>query len=214
MTEIIDKLLGISESFHAPARLMGILLDGKAKRERLFLDFISAFEYKMGHDWFHEYFQDEHADRRKKRQDFTPASIGNALSEILSGSGVVYEPAAGTGGVVINHWQRTRAKCHPFDFRPSDCLYVCEELSERAFPFLVFNMAIRGMNCVAVHCNALTRESWGAFFIQNDNNSLTAFSSINTFPYTARTEKLLNVSFEEEKYLRILESPERAAVRR
>ena len=58
----------------------------------------------------------------------------------------------------------------PFDYEPRDYYYTAEELSDRAIPFLLFNMLIRGMNGNVVQCDVLTREATGAFFIQNDAN--------------------------------------------
>ncbi len=58
-TEKINKLLQINDSYQAPAKLMTILFDRKARKE-LFEKFLEV-ERDVTYDWFHIYFQDEHA---------------------------------------------------------------------------------------------------------------------------------------------------------
>lgn len=78
--------------------------------------------------------------------------------------------------------------------------YIAEELSDRTIPFLLFNMIIRGMNGLVVQCDVLTREAYGAWFIQNDKNDHLGFSSLNRLPYTEDIEKELNIKFVEHRY--------------
>ncbi|MDW3928283.1 N-6 DNA methylase [Staphylococcus saprophyticus] len=204
MTDILTKinnLLGIKESYKAPDRLMEILYMDKPERDKYFMDFLNAFDKDVTYDWFHDYFQDEHADRKNQKQDFTPQSVSRLLSEIVGPEGnTYYEPAAGTGGILIERWNQDRMKHSPFDYEPRDYYYTAEELSDRAIPFLLFNMLIRGMNGNVVQCDVLTREATGAFFIQNDANDFMSFSSLNLLPYNEDTETELNIKFVDEKY--------------
>ena len=79
----VFKKYGIDEAYKAPTILMDILFD-KEKREQLFKDMMKAHDYDMSYDWFFEYFQDEHADRKKKKQDFTPRSVSDLMSKLVS----------------------------------------------------------------------------------------------------------------------------------
>ncbi len=207
-THEINKLLGISESYKAPDALMNILFD-KEKRENLFKELLELFRYDMPQEWFHEYFQDEHADRKEKKQDFTPQSVSRLLSGLVqeNESGMRYEPCAGTGGITIETWNKDRIQHTPFDYKPSFYFYTCEELSDRAIPFLLLNLMIRGMNANVVHCDVLTREAKGAFFIQNDRDDHMLFSSLNVLPYSKEVEEHLNVTFTEKVYKNHIESP-------
>ncbi|MDW4473925.1 N-6 DNA methylase [Staphylococcus saprophyticus] len=201
VTKIINDLLGIKDSYQAPQRIMDILYSGIEDRNKVFMNFLEAFDKDVTYDWFHDYFQDEHADRKKHKQDFTPQSISKLLGEIVGSEGnTYYEPAAGTGGILIERWNQDRMKHSPFDYEPRDYYYTAEELSDRAIPFLLFNMLIRGMNGNVVQCDVLTREATGAFFIQNDANDFMGFSSLNLLPYNEDTETELNINFIEEKY--------------
>lgn len=65
-----NKLFGVEDSYQAPEKIMSILFD-KDEREKLFMKLLQANDFKIDFDWFFEYFQDEHADRKNKKQDFT-----------------------------------------------------------------------------------------------------------------------------------------------
>lgn len=201
VTKTINDLLGIKDSYQAPQRIMDILYSGIEDRNKVFMNFLEAFDKDVTYDWFHDYFQDEHAERKKHKQDFTPRSVSSLLSQMVGHEGnTYYEPAAGTGGILIERWNQDRMKHTPFDYEPRDYYYTAEELSDRAIPFLLFNMLIRGMNGNVVQCDVLTRESTGAFFIQNDANDFMGFSSLNLLPYNEDTATELNINFIEEKY--------------
>lgn len=73
-TQEINKILEIDDSYKAPTRLMEILFD-KEKRESVFKEFLTV-DYNLDQDCFYQYFQEEHAERKKYAQDFTPSSIG------------------------------------------------------------------------------------------------------------------------------------------
>ena len=145
-TEKINELLGVDDAYKAPEALMNILLN-RDKREIVFNRFLEI-EKDLTFDWFHEYFQEEHADRKQKKQDFTPNSVGKVLSLILDHSESTLDVAAGTGGLTIKKWWN--------DGQPTNNEYLCEELSDRAVPFLLFNLMIRGMKAQVIHGDSLS----------------------------------------------------------
>ena len=79
----INKILGIDESYKAPERVLEIVLGEKEKYEPVYMQFLELFKYNVDFDWFHEYFQEEHADRKTKKQDFTPKSVANVLARLV-----------------------------------------------------------------------------------------------------------------------------------
>jgi len=200
-TEMVNKILGVDESFRAPDALFKILYN-KEEREKVFRKMLELFNYDVSYDWFHEYFQDEHADRRNKKQDFTPKSISRLLTELIgdAGEGCFYEPCAGTGGILIHRWDADRRKHSPFDYVPSMYFYTAEELSERALPFLLFNVMVRGMNAVVIQCDVLSRKSRGAFFVQNDNDDHLHFSNLYRMPYSEAVANFLAVKWDGVPY--------------
>lgn len=189
-TKIIHELLGIDEVFKAPNKLMEILFN-KSDREELFKQFLE-YERDMSFEWFMQYFEEEQADRKNKKQDFTPQALSKMLSKIVGGNSY-FEVAAGTGSIMIQAWQEHRLNESPFTYKPSNYWYHVEELSDRAIPFLLFNMLIRGMNGILVHGDALTREIKNVYFIQNTSDDYMKFSDLNVMPRNELAEKEFNV---------------------
>ena len=194
--EGINQILGVDDSYKAPNKLMELLFD-KQDREKMFMEFLEH-EKDMSFDWFHVYFQEEHAQRKTKKQDFTPSSISKILSRIIDveankKTGTRLDVAAGTGGLTISRWNDDRLNHTPFEYKPSMYLYQCEELSDRALPFLLFNLMIRGMNAVVIHGDALHGEVYQVYFIQNSNDDYMRFSSLNIMPQNELVEKEFDI---------------------
>lgn len=204
-TEKINSLLGIKESYQASDTLHSILFN-KEKREKLFNAFL-AVDWKLDKDWFHVYFEEEHANKLKYAQDFTPDSVSLLLSRLLGNKpGMRMDVASGTGSLVIKKWNEDRLSHSPFTYKPSMYFYQCEELSDRAMPFLLFNLMIRGMNAVVIHGDVLSREAKQVYFIQNDRDDFMAFSSLNIMPHSKLVEQELDIRKWLESEIEYIES--------
>lgn len=197
----VNNLLGISDSYQAPEKVMEILKD-KERRKELFFKFLKLFDYDLSYEWFYKYFQDEHADRKNNKQDFTPRSVSNLMSEILDtraskdGYCIVEEPAAGTGSTIIAHWYKTMRECRfIWNYSPDDYLYKLTELSDKTIPFLLFNLMIRGVNAIVIHGNALTKEAKNVFWIFNEANNPMGFSDLFICPHSKRIAQMFDITF-------------------
>lgn len=200
-----NKLFGVEDSYQTPEKIMKILYN-KEEREKLFMELLEAHDYNVDFDWFHEYFEDEHADRKNKKQDFTPECVADLLSKVVMNSnddesnGNYYEVAAGTGGIMIKHWDNFRKTFMPWDYKPQYHFAFVEELSDRAIPFLLMNMMIRGMNGIVIHGDSLSRKTKNAYFVCNTKNDHLQFSGISNIPHTEQFEKELRVNFISKDY--------------
>lgn len=154
--ELVNDLLGITESYQAPQKMLDLIVDDE-KRVKLFEEFIKC-EKDISYDWFQMYFENEHADRKVKKQDFTPNSVSELGARIIGESDRYFEATAGTGGMMIQYWN-----LHP------NAYFEVEELSERAIPFLLFNMSIRGMNGIVRHGDSLKNEFHAIYEITKDD---------------------------------------------
>lgn len=210
----VNDLLGIDDAFKAPERLMEILLK-KEEREELFGNFLKI-DTNLDYDWFHEYFETEQAERKSKKQDFTPNTVAKLANSIVSEPRHTdyYEMAAGTGGMMIARWvynikedpafalKRKETVVNDvltssiFTYSPRAYWYHLEELSDRAIPFLLFNAAIRGMNAEIIQCDSLSRKAKRAFYVKNDSDNFLAFSDILEIPKTDDFAKFLDVEWE------------------
>lgn len=144
-TEKINELLGITESYQAPQAMLDFMLDDD-KREELFRQFLQE-ETDLSYEWFHSYFEEEHADRKKKKQDFTPDAVSKLCAMLIEDLDDYFEATAGTGGMLIQAWNINNERN-----------FFVEELSDRSIPFLLFNMSIRGINGVVRHGDSLKQE--------------------------------------------------------
>ena len=172
----INQILGVNDSYKQPAKLLKLMLDEKTRIET-FKKFFEL-ETDMSFDWFQEAYEIEHAERKDNKQDFTPRSIGKLLNEIAQKESThsYYEVAAGNGGILIQAWQKHRINANFWSYNPMEYWYQVEELSDRSLPFLIFNMAIRGMNGAILHGDSLTREFQDVYFIRNMSSQYGPFS--------------------------------------
>lgn len=190
-TNTINKLLGITESYKAPEAMLRKILNKKSK-EKLFKEFLKH-EKDLSYEWFRNYFENEHSDRKVKKQDFTPETIANLMVQLAGDNSCYYEVAAGTGTIMIKEWEEKLKRNNFMAYDPRKYWYQVEELSDRAIPFLLFNMAIRGMNGVALHGDSLTREFKEVYFIRNDTDNYLNFSEIIKMPKTEELMKELSI---------------------
>lgn len=151
--EEINKLLGVDESYKASSVLFKKLMS-KDERQKLFKVFL-AKETDLTFDWFTDYFQEEHSDRKKNKQDFTPDGVVTLVNRLLGSTRFNADICAGTGGLTIKRWSENK-EAHIY----------CEEYSDRAMPFLLFNLAIRNMDAVVFHGDSLTRKAKGYYRIE------------------------------------------------
>lgn len=176
-TETINELLEIDETYKAPQRMMDILFD--SERTKVFDNFL-AYESDLKDEWFQSYFENEHSDRKVKKQDFTPQSVSRLLAGIAGRRDSYFEATAGTGGIMIQFWNDN----------PNAWFHV-EELSDRAVPFLLFNMSIRGINGVCFHGDSLSRTAKNVYFIRNEDNE--RFSEVFEMPKTEMLKAELGI---------------------
>ncbi len=176
--EEVNKILGVDDTYKQPARLMELMLDDET-RVKTFKQFLEL-ETDMSYEWFQEMFENEHADRKIKKQDFTPDAVSLLLARLVGNDTKTYfESTAGIGGMMIQAWQHHRVSCPNFwMYNPKEYWYHVEELSDRSIPFLIFNMSVRGMNGVILHGDSLTREFKDVYFIRNMDSQYGRFSEV------------------------------------
>ena len=143
--EVINSILGICESYELPEKMMSFLFDD-LKREKMF-DMFMEHSNDLTHDWFTSYFEEEHSNKTKMAQDFTPSAVCDILGNVVEPGNSIADLCAGTGGLTISAWTKNHG-----------AMFYCYEFSGRAMPLLIFNLSIRNMNAVVTRCNLLTGE--------------------------------------------------------
>lgn len=141
----MHKLFSVREPHELPARMAEIvknpdlLSDVAEKYKTIFPD--------INHDYMRDYFQDSIADRSNLMQDYTPESICTITANIIGEPKTVADLCAGTGSLTIGVWQKF-----------PDAEFICYEISSASVPFLLFNLAIRGISAHVVKGDLLTEE--------------------------------------------------------
>lgn len=148
-------------------------------------------------DTFKEYFEAYSAERKSNQQDFTPDSVAKLVSILTTGDKQgdfnAYDPTAGTGTLLIAKWHHDRLVTGIGKYRPHNFLYCGEELSDIAIPYLIHNLALRGMNAVILHGDSLERRYKQIYFIQNSQDDHMRFSDVNLLPHSEQVAKWFDV---------------------
>lgn len=93
----------------------------------------------------------------------------------------IYEPAAGTGSMIISHWWDTFSAFCPGNLPFMSYLAVAHEISEHTIPFLLFNLAYRGIQSIVIHGDCLSGATFNVYTIvpkDEDNNKLLPYGQI------------------------------------
>lgn len=98
-------------------------------------------------DWLQRVYQFYHADRKEKKQDYTPISLAKLVSclSCMPGEKVVYDCCCGSGALTIQKW------CVNPGLK-----FVCEELDGGVLPILLFNLCIRNIEATVVNKDILS----------------------------------------------------------
>lgn len=166
INEKINKIFEIKEAYELPSKLASILLD-EEKAEGIFKQFLEI-EPNLNYDWFTDYFQNEQADRKNLKQDYTP----NCICKILSGINkkqrtAIGDICSGSGGLTISQWEHNK-----------DSIYYFEEISTRVLPLLLFNLAIRGINGIVKSGDSLKNEFNKIYELECKSNGFSSVKEI------------------------------------
>jgi len=98
-------------------------------------------------DWLQRVYQFYHADRKNKKQDYTPIFLAKLVSYLsyMPGEKVVYDCCCGSGALTIQKW------CVNPELK-----FVCEELDDNVLPILLFNLCIRNIEATVVNKDILS----------------------------------------------------------
>ena len=139
------KIFNLSDTIDLSNALFKCVMSGDKTKMNEFCDLV---ENDLSKDWLQMIFQYYEADRKEKKQDYTPKSIAKLLAELTeTGGKTVYDICAGSGALTIQKWNRNPNK-----------IFICEELDSKVIPFLLFNMVLRNMNGYVINRNVLTLE--------------------------------------------------------
>ncbi|HEM2792122.1 TPA: N-6 DNA methylase [Streptococcus suis] len=157
MRKIRDAILeicGVKEVFELPQVLLTKLLSSE---QADLLERIEAIYGDRQLDQFRDFFQEEGADRKKLKQDYTPDGVAELLARVSRSGKSLADICAGTGSLTIQY----------LNYHPDVEFVRCEEFSARVIPFLLINLAIRKIDAEVIHGDSLTREHFNIYAISD-----------------------------------------------
>lgn len=125
-------------------------------------------------DWLQKIFQYYEADRKERKQDFTPTTLARLASMLISDerAKTVLDICAGSGALTIQKWVLNKS-----------LKFVCVEIDRKAMSVLVFNLALRNISAIVINGDALTGEIFEAYELKSsDRFSQVSKAGIETIP--------------------------------
>lgn len=176
--EDLFSLFSIEDLNDLPGAVMNLIEGDIDVRNKVYKELIQKNNGDMSFDWFQEIYEGELSERKQKKQDFTPNSLGILCSELTGQTGSIHEPTAGNCSMIIADWWQRCSKKIPWEHFPSQNMVTCWELSTRSIPILLLNLSIRGMMGYVYHGDVLTKEIKQKYILLNRKDDTLAFSEI------------------------------------
>lgn len=143
LTDRTLELFGVT----TPEQLGPALLTACSNPDKLrtFRDLVDG---DLNSDWMQKIYQYYLADRKEKKQDYTPASLAQFMGLLAGSSERIVDMCAGSGALIIQKWNQ----------KP-ETRFTALEIDENVIPFLLFNMVLRNIRCRVFQMDALTGEN-------------------------------------------------------
>lgn len=147
----LKELFNVSDIQELPSRLFEIV---RANDDALYSKFVNMVQ-DLTIDWLQMIYQYYFADRKEKMQDYTPKSLAEFMGKLAGQAEMIVDLCAGSGALTIQKW----AMNHKQRFE----LY---EFDENVIPFLLFNMAVRNIECTVNHADVLQETMFNKYVIK------------------------------------------------
>lgn len=150
LSELKTKVLEIFEI--TEVKDLGSALAKNLDNYDKMMDFEEAVNGDLSKDWLQKIYQYHEADRKEKKQDYTPASLGKLLAKLSGNEDIVIDLCAGSGALTIQKWNENHNQ-----------RFLLYELDENVIPYLLYNLAIRNIEATVMRADVLKNEvyeSW------------------------------------------------------
>ena len=151
LTERMLDLLDISEIKDIPIELFQVVRSNDVSVFEAFSEIVPD----LNTDWLQKVYQYYMADRKEKMQDYTPKSLAQFMSKLAGNGDIMTDLCAGSGALTIQHWVRNK-----------DQKFELYEVDEKVIPILLFNMAVRNIECTVYHADVLQQEIYHTYRIK------------------------------------------------
>lgn len=146
------ELFDISSVDELSEKLMDCVLKNDKEKQKQFVDMVEDLSV----DWLQKIFQYYQADRKEKMQDYTPKSLAELMGKLAGECGKCIDMCAGSGALTIQKWNLNHSQ-----------FFEILEYDENVIPYLLFNMAIRNIECDVYRTDVLQAEKYACWKVRN-----------------------------------------------
>ena len=154
LKELTEKMLNLLEIENTDAMSKRLFEVAVNNDTRVYERFCKLIENDLSIDWMQKIFQYYHADRKEKMQDYTPKCLARFVSRLAGRSDVMIDMCAGSGALTIQKWNITPEQ-----------RFTLYEFDEKVIPYLLFNMAVRNIECTVYHADVLQDEIYHIYTV-------------------------------------------------
>jgi len=173
------RIFHVEDIMDLPQSVMNIVMGDREQRDAIYKELLSVNHHDMSFDWFRQLYEEEFAQRKKQKQDFTPMEVSELVGKIaVPTTGTIHEPTAGTGGLIISAWWEQCRRVIPWEYFPSKHMITVWELSDRAIPLLLLNLSIRGIMGYVYHGDVLECTVKARYILLNKSDDALGFSDV------------------------------------
>ncbi len=150
LTEKVLELLNIESTEELTAKLFEVVKNNDLDVYENFCCIVQDLSI----DWLQMIFQYYQADRKEKMQDYTPKSLAVFMGKLIGEADTITDLCAGSGALTIQKW----------NMNPEQ-KFELYEFDDNVIPFLLFNMAVRNIECTVYHSDVLRQEKFHIYRI-------------------------------------------------
>lgn len=103
---------------------------------------------ELSKDWLQLIYQYYCADRKDKKQDYTPKCLAQFLSRLVGESSETIDMCGGSGALTIQRWSE-----YP------DTFFTIHEIDHNVIPYLLFNLCLRNISADVFESDVLQNET-------------------------------------------------------
>jgi len=142
LTDRTLELFGVDN----PDNLGSALMESVSNTDKLkaFCDLVGG---DLSVDWMQMVYQYHLADRKEKKQDYTPKSVARFMGMLAGDDETTVDMCAGSGALIIQKWNQNH-----------DTKFKAIEIDSAVIPFLLFNMVLRNIRCDVYQMDALAEK--------------------------------------------------------
>lgn len=153
LSEEVMSLFSINDISELGKTLFQCVRENDVKKYSQFCSLVGDLSV----DWLQKIFQYYEADRKDKKQDYTPLTLARFVGKLTETEQEksIYDLCAGSGALTIQKWNLNH-----------DLYFVCYEYDKKVIPLLLFNLAVRNIDALVINGDALQDETFTRYTVK------------------------------------------------